>query len=34
MESKKVDTNELIYKAETNSENKLTITKGEEWGIN
>ena len=29
-----MDTNELIYKAETNSENKLTITKGEEWGIN
>lgn len=28
------DTNELIYKAETNSENKLTITKGEEGGIN
>ena len=32
MESKKVDTNELIYKAETNSqiENKLMITEGEE----
>ena len=29
-----MDTNELIYKAETNSENKLMITKGEEGGIN
>ena len=29
-----MDTNEFIYKAETNSENKITITKGEEGGIN
>ena len=32
VESKKVDTNELIYKAQTDLqiENKLTITEGEE----
>ena len=38
MESKKKDTNELIYKTEINSdtENKLMVTKGEngEGGIN
>ena len=34
MESKKNNTNELIYKIETDSdiENKLMVTKGERWG--
>ena len=33
MESEKNDTNELIYKTETDSdiENKLMVTKGERW---
>ena len=38
MESKKAknDTKELIYKSETDIENKLMVTKGEKWwrGIN
>ena len=28
----KNDTNELIYKTETDIENKLMVTKGEMWG--
>ena len=33
MESKKIDTNELIYKTEIDSdtEKKLMVTKGETW---
>ena len=32
MKAKKNDTNKLIYKTETDSENKLMVTKGERCG--
>ena len=30
---KRNDTNELIYKTETDLENELMVTMGEEWGV-